>query len=347
MTPNLTLLRRKQPLIVGPPLCAGGEAQTYLSPNGKYVIKLHYEPDRDTAAKLRYLVDNPPKVWSNGFVRKAWAWPVDAIVDESGDVIGYVMERVKNAWPIAELFEPEVRQKRLPRLNTRHLAEVATNLFAVLAATRELGLVLGDCSPNNVLFDSQAGCVVIDIDSAQITTPDGVLRCKVATPEYLCPSLGRLENFASVLREPTHDVFSAAAIAYQVMSGGHHFCAGIAKPRKGEVPPPIARRVTIGAWPYTTRHDTQMPIKPLKGAPSFDAFNEPLTRLFRRAFDDGFRDPRLRPSAAEFRDELSDYAASLRRCSVNPRHYTNPELRSCSWCDVAKRTGVDPFPNSN
>lgn len=277
---------------------------------------------------------------------QAWAWPLDAVLDAQGGLVGCMMRRIEDAWPLAMLFDREARLRRLPGLTTRHLAEVAANLFAVLDATHQQRIVLGDCSPTNILFSARGGCTVIDLDSAQLTTPDRVYRCHVATPEYLCPSLGRLDNFASVPRAPHHDVFSAAAIAYQLLTGGRHFCEGVAVPKKGELPPPLARRVTLGAWPYSTRRDGAMPIQPLKEAFAFEGFGPELGTLFRRTFDDSFRDPASRPTAAEFRDELRRYAVQQQPCSKNSRHRFHPSVKKCPWCEITRHAGADPFPTT-
>jgi DNA-binding helix-hairpin-helix protein with protein kinase domain len=346
MTPTYKLWKWELELRFDTPWREGGEAKLYQSPNGLYLYKVYHNPDDETVARVRRLVENPPSRRGMGFVDQAWAWPLDALLDERGKTVGCMMRRVPDAWPLAVLFHREGRLTLLPGLTTRHLAEVAANLFAVLEATHEQGIVLGDCSPTNVLFDARGGCTVIDLDSAQLTTRERVYRCQVATPEYLCPTLGALPDFASVPREPHHDVFSAAAIAYQLLNGGQHFAAGVAKPPKGQLPPPIARRVTIGAWPYTTRRDAPFPIEPLKDALAFEAFGPDLGSLFWRTFDDGFRDPSRRPSPAEFRDELRRFAVQQRVCPKNERHYVHGSLKRCPWCEVKRRAGVDPFPQS-
>lgn len=346
MNATYKLWKLEKELTLGEPWRQGGEARVYLSDNGLYLYKLYHNPDAETVARVERLVENPPARRSHGFVERAWAWPLDAVIDPTGKVVGCMMRRIDDAYPLSLLFHREARVQQLPGLTTRHLAEVAANLFAVLGATHEQGIVLGDCSPNNVLFSPRGGCTVIDIDSAQLTTPDRVYRCSVATPEYLCPSLGRLDNFASVVREPHHDVFSAATIGYQLLTGGRHFCEGVAVPKPGQLPPPLARRVTIGAWPYSTRRDVAMPIRPPQDAIPFDAFGPDLGTLFRRAFDDGFQDPRSRPSASEFRDELRRYAVQQRPCPKNRRHYFHASVKDCPWCEVGRRAKSDPFPES-
>jgi DNA-binding helix-hairpin-helix protein with protein kinase domain len=338
------LWKRGREVPLGKPWREGGEAKVYRSPNDKYLFKVYHHPTPETAERLRHLIDNPPSHLAHGFVEEAWAWPLDGIIDNQGRMVGYVMRRIDGAWPLTLLFHREARLKFLPGLNTRHLAQVSANLFAVLDATHGQGIVLGDCSPNNVLFNPHGGCTVIDLDSAQLTTPQKLYRCYVATPEYLCPSLGKLDDFSSQPREPHHDVFSAAAVAYQVLSGGRHFCEGVAQPRRGELPPPLARRVTIGAWPFTTRNKPAMRVAPLKDTLGFEAFGPALGGLFRRAFDDGFDDPRRRPAAAEFRDELRRFAGELGPCPQSSRHFFHHTLQRCPWCAVAKRAGADPFP---
>lgn len=341
---NYRLWKRGHTVPISTPWREGGEAKVYLSPNGDYAIKIYHHLAAFSADRVRWLVENRPPDLRNGIVGEAWAWPLDGVVDEQGRLVGYVMRLVKEAWPITLLFHREARLKRLPGLHTRHLADVAANLFAVLDATHRRGIVLGDCSPNNVLFTARAGCTVIDLDSAQITTPTGCFRCNVATPDYLCPSLGRLRDFSSVSRAPHHDVFSAAAVAYQTLTGGRHFCEGIAQPKRGQLPPPIAQRVTIGAWPHTTRRNKPMPIKPLKDVLDFEALGPALGGLFRRAFDDGFDDPTRRPTAAEFRDELRRFGREQKPCGKNHRHFYHQSLRHCPWCAIASRAGSDPFP---
>jgi hypothetical protein len=72
-----------------------------------------------------------------------------------------------------------------------------------------------------------------------------------------------------------------------------------------------------------------------------------VLELFRRAFEDGARDPGQRPSAAEWRDALSDLGSRLGQCTRDPGHFYVSTLGACPWCrHQSSRAAQSPLPPS-
>lgn len=321
----------------------GGEARIYeLTP--KIVAKIYHTMADDVPEKIKFLVRNQPASVRNGCVGMAWAWPQDAILDPAtGQIVGYVMPRILNSWPIELLFDEQQRKQQLPKLRAKHFAEIAANIWEVVRASHERGIVLGDISPKNLLFDSSVGVAAIDLDSARVTAQGVDFPCVVATPEYLAPELGQLDDFASASREWFHDVFSAAAVTYQLLTGGVHFCEGVAQVEPGCLPPNLANRVSLGAWPHSTGRSPAVHVDPPPHAFSFDGLGSELQQLLQRCFDEGFNHPEQRPRPVEWRDALRRFAFHQQECRVNPRHSFHRSIANCPWCEVTQMAGRDPF----
>jgi DNA-binding helix-hairpin-helix protein with protein kinase domain len=324
----------------------GGEASIYRLSHE--VAKIYHElPDDVTAERIRFLVEYRPKNLGSGFVTQGWAWPTDAVIDPDLDNIwGSVSPCITGSCQLAALFDRNVRSSTFADLTCRHLPKIAANLMEIVRQTHEFGIILGDISPSNLLVDGEGGITIVDLESAQISTRRGLLPCNVGTPDYLAPEIAREGNFAGVERDWRHDSFSLGAVSYQLLTGGVHFCDGGAQVKAGEWPPvDRAQRITMGAWHASTRKNAPVAILPPDNAVNYEAFGRELGQLYRRCFDAGFEDPDQRPTVVEWRDGFRRFVQELRPCHCNPRHYIHASLYECPWCDVASRSGVDPFPH--
>ncbi|MGL4511959.1 MAG: protein kinase domain-containing protein [Lacipirellulaceae bacterium] len=343
MPSKCSLLLRGTPLTLPPnPWRVGGEGSVYAK--GKAAIKLYHQYDRDREARLRHLVHNRPHDVSSDFVEEGIAWPIDAVIDERGRVVGSVTKRIEPSSPLEALFHPAGRRKAFPRLTYADLPRIAANVAEVVHQTHARGIVLGDLSPSNLLVNPRGGVTVIDFESARIITPTGEFPCQVMTPEYLAPELGRLADFTAVPRETRHDAFSLAVILYQILTGGHHPFDGVCVVPPGEFPPDVAGRIVENAWAFTAATHQAFVVQPPTASPPLEALGPTVARLFRQAFDEGFVDPKQRPDADRWAEALRVYEDELEQCAVNARHQFHSSNRNCPWCELAWGSSHDPFP---
>lgn len=311
-------------------------------------MKLFHQPaDTETSERIKYLVEHPPAKVSSGCVARAWAWPLDAILDDSNRVVGVVTFLIENVVPWAILFDAPAREQCFPGLRMAHLPLIAANLMRQVGKTHDRGIVIGDLSPLNVLIDSQGGISFVDLESGQITTPSKVFPCRVGTPGYLAPELANQQDFASTLRDWRHDSFSAGALIYELLTGGVHFAEGCCEGVPAdELPPSLAERVTLGIWHGSTRRHGSLRIVPPPHALDLAAFGPVLGALFQRCFEEGFGDPGRRPRIAEWLHSLKLYHRELQTCPKNVRHAFHRSLVECPVCEVIRRNNVpDPFPH--
>jgi DNA-binding helix-hairpin-helix protein with protein kinase domain len=343
--PDLYRLRGGQPVPLDPsPWRSGGEADIYL--RGGEVAKAFRQPaDPTTAARIRALIDYRPPRLASGFVPQAWAWPTDALVDEDDEVWGSVSPRISGACPLGVLFDPVAREQAFPNLTARHLPVVAQNLVELTRQTHALGVVIGDVSPSNFLVSPRGGVSLIDLESVQLVTRRGVLRCRLGTPDYLAPEIAALSDYASVDRDVRHDTFAVTAIVYQLLTAGVHFCDGKAEVSPGEWPPvDRSGRIALGAWHGSGKTSPRVRVQPPGEVITYQSLGPELGRLFRRCFDDGMEDPNERPSLAELQHALRRFAQDLRPCFFNDRHAIHKSVSDCPWCVADCEAFGDHFP---
>ena len=66
--------------------------------------------------------------------------------------------------------------------------------------------------------------------------------------------------------------------------------------------------------------------------------------MFLRCFNEGNKNPKLRPRAIEWLSALEIGRNQLLECEKIEGHYYNSGYGSCYWCERARDLGVDIFP---
>ena len=328
-------------------LGAGGEATIHaVSSDPQLAAKLWRAPG-DHARRLAAMLKMPAPGRAGaepGHV--PIAWPVDGMLDESGNVVGFLMPRVRRAHSVLRFANPGIRREQLPLFSYRYLLRSARNLAAAIRSLHEAGVVVADVNESNILVTETALVTLVDADSFQITDADGhIWPCPVARPEYTAPELLRAGAQADYSRRtPQHDLFGLAVVLFQMLMEGTHPFAGRSKDRTLD-PAPYDVRIASGDWPWATTREVS--IEPLPGAPRFDALPETTQKMFRRALEQGHDDPAARPAAAEWQAELETVEAGLVTCRVNDQHRYAPHLgHRCPWCERRDLLGGrDPFPS--
>ncbi|HZK18486.1 MAG TPA: hypothetical protein VFD15_04150, partial [Clostridia bacterium] len=71
--------------------------------------------------------------------------------------------------------------------------------------------------------------------------------------------------------------------------------------------------------------------------PPIDVLPKQIADFFTRAFLDGSRDPKARPTALEWYNALGQYENLLVKCNKNSAHEYYNALNSCPWCEADDR----------
>jgi hypothetical protein len=343
--PVLPLRRRSNgaPLALDPALeiGAGGEARVLRVPGEDgLVAKLYREPTLERARKLARMIEAPPALEGGA----ALAWPVDLLTDlNGGRFAGFLMPRAEGP-RIFEFYNPVARRRAAPLCDWGRLHRAGVSLAAAFDALHGHGYVVGDVNESNILLSpADASVTLVDADSFQVVDPVGgaVYRSGVGKAEFTPPEL-QGARFADVDRTPEHDRFGLAVLLFLLMmEGTHPFAARF----EGDAEAlPVEERIRRGLYPHARAFDD---CKPPRLAPPIQALHPGLQALFLRCFVRGNADPAARPTAAEWREALSEAEASLRACEQNPQHRFAAHIPYCPWCHRRRLLqGRDPFPAS-
>ena len=222
---------------------------------------------------------------------------------KTGEFIGYTMAQIPNGKPLYEFFDPGPSEYREKPFRVR-LAIAVAELIADIHR-HHLMLVVGDINPNNILADARGRVALIDLDSVQMTTPNGQnYPCPVGSTYYTPAELiGLGKKLGQVRRTQKHDRFGLAAIIFQLLFDGCHPFAAV-----GNDCTPLDR-IRAGDWPYTNGSA----YRPPPSAPPFRALPGAMQTLFTRTFVEGHWDPTARPTAEEWVEALTQNEKALGR----------------------------------
>ncbi|MBS1819312.1 MAG: protein kinase [Acidobacteria bacterium] len=148
-------------------------------------------------------------------------------VGEDAGVVFFSMELV-NGEDLATLL------RRVGRLTTERVMEIARQLCAGLAAAHAQGVLHRDLKPANILVDNHGRAIITDFGIA-IEREDGPQQQLIGTPGYMAPE--QLTPGAT-LTECT-DIYALGLILYELVVGQHPFNNRLS--RSAEPPLPSSR----------------------------------------------------------------------------------------------------------
>lgn len=294
----MTLRGQKSGDVLTPadPLGVGGQGSVYaVAGRPDLAVKVYDTPPPDLRARLDAMLARPPAGLLDLSTPAAAAWPLDALADATGRCVGLVLPRVAGRIGFGELVNPAARPAGV---GFDGLVRAARNLAAAVAGLHAHGVVLGDLNPNNALVGPDGRTAVIDLDSAQVPGPAGLIRCQVGWPDWRPPEQQGVV-FGSADLRPDNDLFALAALVFAAWMDGNHPFAG-APVRGGGAAVPVPERIKQGWWPYARRS----PYRPRRQAPPFAGLPGEVQAMFRQCFEAGHASPLARPSATTWVDVL-------------------------------------------
>lgn len=323
-------------------LGTGGEAKVYRAP-GNLAAKIYHQPDPQRAAKLKLMIENPPEIPVSNQDHVMIAWPLELLADpETGEVVGYLMDRVEGMKGLIDFYNPKIRSLTAPGFHTAYLTRTARNLAVSVEAVHAMGYVIGDLNESNILAKETALITIVDMDSIQVRDPDSALihRSVVGKIDYTAPEV-QGQDFDSFDRTVEQDRFALAVLIFQLLMEGTHPFAGT--PSEVGETKPLGQRIAEGLFPYHSQLD--LGYVPRRMSPAIESLHPELQKLIRQCFEDGQSDPQQRPDASAWVQALQVAEEDLRICGRNPQHHFSGHQARCPWCLRSLRLqGYDAFP---
>lgn len=316
-----------------------GEAKVWRTNHHGYLAKIYHEPTPERMEKLAVMIAHPPKEPNSHLNHISFAWPNSSLRNPQGDYVGFLMPEVKGGKELIDVYNPQRRKKLKLEIDWRFLHTSALNIASLIAALHEAGYVLGDINPKNILVNNRALPSIIDTDSFQVKSPQNgkIHRCLVGFPGYTPPELMG-KDFAKIEQTEVHDRFRLALIIYQLLFSGNSPFEG--KWTGAGETPELDERIKRGIWLYSEnslieRVDRTIPLKIVHPA---------IRECFIKCFNDGYKNPHLRPTAKEWLEALRIGNDRLTVCDRVDSHFYSRTYGSCYWCDRSAKLGVDIFP---
>lgn len=271
------------------------------------------------------------------------AWPVDALTDRSGNLIGFVMKRFYNMTSVSMILPIEAESDWKKRVIVAH------NLCDVVNEVHKMHQVIGDMNPENFGVNITGNCRVcgFDVDSFHYRDQNNVIYpCIVGLAPYYAPELQvqimRGEDMRTLNPNGTFTVytdrFALAVLIFQLLFMGYHPFTGA--PAVGYGSSYLVTRADKNILNRVSPYFNPIPAMTCPAtAPPRDIIPPSMQVMFYNAF---LGNAETRPSATEWQSALWDLFENTTKCS-NGHFYYN-ELDQCPWCKKPPRPHPAPEP---
>lgn len=315
---------------LGHELGRGGEGVVFDIPaRPDTVAKLYNQrhlPDGPKQSKLRYMAETADKA-----LLSYAAWPQDTLhKSREGPVIGFLMPKIMERFPIHMLYSPAYRRQNYADRGWDFLLWVARNTAAAFAAIHNHGHVLGDVNQGNVLFGIDSKVVLIDTDSFQINANGKIHLCKVGVAHFTPPELQKALSFDHAPRSCNHDSFGLAVLIFHLLFGGRHPYSGV--PLRREVGEALEKDIQSYRYAYAPDARQRGLLPPPSSIP-IALVPESTQSMFVAAFTESGTSAG-RPPASRWISELDGLRSQLARCTAVRTHVYSRHSRSCPWCEL-------------
>jgi len=212
-------------------ISSGGEGRVFALPNSRYCAKLFYRSDTPDFLERQTIKTRRDK--ARRFVEKCnggdlIAFPVDTIVDASGDFYGYIMPLVNNLHEKVNLLG----MAQFSTTETDQRLRLCAQLAKVARILSQHQYALVDWNLNNFLVRRDFSLTVIDTDNFQVTDGAVIHPAVAFVPEYLPPELyldpGSSDpSLPGNTRTGFHESWSLTAVIFHLLHGHEPFAVGI------------------------------------------------------------------------------------------------------------------------
>ena len=293
--------------------------------------------------KLIYLIGHPPQ----GDVINYIAWPIDLLYNnDNGAFCGFVMKNLGEYTQLGDIYQyPPIKYRYL---DTKKKVTIARNVCDVIESIHSAGYIFGDFNSKNIGINPKSCYVAFfDMDTCRVefTSLDTeiVHNCMVATPGYTAPELireiNRTTNYSCVTFTKESDNFALAIHIFRLLMNGQTPYCGINNYDIGtgleSTPNPGVGDAPIENDAYCFKPGNK-PYSPY--VPEISSLSATIQTLLKRAFIDGYRNPKSRPTPSEWKVALDEYGRMLNKhCIKDSTHYYISSLNSCPQCAAADR----------
>jgi uncharacterized protein YegL len=325
-----------RPITLGKRLGNGGEAGVFevvgASRAAKIYTGLKAAEVAEKRAKVNTMLAMAPADPDSAQNHVSIAWPTSLLYYTTGAFAGFLMPSVEAVGTLRVTSNPSARRLReLSEFTSTYLHRIAANVCHAVAAIHDVGHVIGDLNPNNVLINRQGLATLIDTDSYQITDKSGrVFLSGVGVPEYLAPE--RAQGGTELTRE--QDYFTLTILIFEMMMGGFHpYAGGTIVGVQSTSQLATGEYLKQGLFPFAKNAAAAPP----DGAPDFQLLHPELRDAFMRTFLHGHATPNLRLAPREWAALVRRVEYDLAPCPKNPEHYFYRSVGTCMWCEQEAR----------
>ena len=280
----------RQSLLLGASIAQGGEGQIFEVDSNR-VAKIYFH-DRRTVArrdKLQLMCRHPVTI-------RGVAWPLGVLNDASGNFLGYIMPKARGHTLQQCVFGKARLAEHFPDWKKGDLIELALTYARAVSQIHQLGLIVGDINPLNVLVVSSREIYIVDVDSFQVED----FPCPVGMVTFRAPEITE-PSFAKFLRTEPHEMFALASLLFMILMGGK-------APYSYQGGGDPAENIRSGNFPYI-KDKSAIPAGAYRYIWSY------LPTSIQNAFASTFADPSPngRPSAEDWVTLLTGYLKLLER----------------------------------
>ena len=295
-------------LQLGRAIAEGGEAVLHplIGPaeTRPRLVKLYHHVEAERLARLAALLEAPAPDPCTLPGHRGLVWPEGVARSEADDaIVGVIMPHLVSARPASIAIAPTLRRRHWPGATWRSMISLAATVAGLVAHVHARGYVLGDLKPDNILVDPAFRPSLIDCDG---WGPPGLAPTGVlatGTDGYTAPEF-QSETGWSGPRTQAADRFGLAVTVAELLLGRR--------------PGPDWQQ----GWPPVDILGREIPAMLAHG-------------LSARPAD--------RPSAAQWRAQLTQLLADLTRCAERPWHVHRADTH-CPWCMIESHSGIALFP---
>lgn len=309
-------------------LGAGGQGAVYLTQDDRYVVKMLRLGDAQARERWIHRLSS---VLTLPLEDLRVTRPIRLLARPH---VGYVMKRIPGARPLSTLSSiphgtPSPADWYRETGGLRRRLTVLARTAGVLGRLHARGMVYGDPSPANVLFDEDLNVHLIDADNLRYASRPSAER--ILTPWFAAPEVYAGHSGVNTLT----DAFAFAAMAFQTLTLVHPLLGDQVSEDSAEAEEAALR----GEWPWVDHPDDDRN-RARHGLPRGVVLTPRLRALAGQTFGEGLLDAAHRPGLAGWEEALWEALDRLLRCHVCGED-SDHALATCPWCAASRPSYVE------